>query len=86
MSTSVAHCSHHSRTDAPCRMTKSRSDSIVMRTVFFVANLVSLRSSASHFRGTFRVTFWLALWAPPQRERILLGKRLECPQEPLNKF
>jgi hypothetical protein len=60
-------------------MTKSRSVSIVMRMVFFVAKLGSLCSSAGHFRDTFRATFWLVSWAPPQRERILLGKRLECP-------
>src|SRR6202521_5538268 len=62
MSTSLAHCSHQSRTDTPCRMTRSRSVSIVMRMVLFVAKLGSICSSASHFRDTFPATFWLVSW------------------------
>jgi len=65
---------------------KSRLVSIVMRTVLFVAKLASHCSLGSHFCGTFRLTFWLAFWAPPQRERILREERLECPQGPLNKL
>lgn len=86
MSTSVAHCWHHSRTDAPCRMTRSRSVSIVIRTVLLVAKLGSHCSSAGHFRGTFPVNVLAYFRAPPQRERILLEKRIECPQGLLNKF
>src|ERR1700674_4210778 len=62
MSTSLAHCSHQSRTDTPCRMTRSRSVSIVMRMVLFVAKLGSICSSAGHFRDTFPATFWLVSW------------------------
>jgi hypothetical protein len=86
MSTSAAHCWHQSRADVPRRMTKSRLVSIVMRTVFVFSKRVSNRSSGTYFCGTFRFTFWLAFWAPPQRERILLEERLECPQGPLKKF
>ncbi len=61
MSTSAAHDSHHTRADVACRMTRCRSVSIVMRTVFFVAKLGSLLSSRGLFRATFLVTFWLTL-------------------------
>ncbi len=59
MSTSLAHCSHQSRTETPRRMTRSRSVSIVMRMVLFVAKLGSDCSSSSHFRDTFPARFGL---------------------------